>query len=573
MPSVTPDGRVGAEQPTPPTPGGNIVSHRRVTSTLSLVLALVLFTTVACGGGGDDNGGPKTPTDAKPVRGGSVTYALEAETTGGWCLPEGQLAIAGILVARTIYDTLTAPNAKGEYVPYLAKSVEPDATFKEWTIALRPGVKFHDGSPLTAEVVKNNLDAYRGEYKGRSPLLFLFVFGNIASVEVVDDMTVKVTTKVPWVAFPAFLYGSGRVGMMAQAQLDDAKTCDRKLIGTGPFKLKSWTVNQEFVAEKNPTYWQMAPDGKPFPYLDEIRFAPTAEPVQRVNALQSGQAQVIHTSGADEYQSLEDLKAAGTVKTYESEKFAEVSYILLNSTKAPLDDIRVRQAMAHAIDREEYNQIINQGLYTLASGPYAPGSVGYVKDSGLPAFDVDEAKRLVKEYEDEKGPIKISYRSTPSPSTTAVAQFLQQKLKGVGIDFTLATVEQSQLINTAISGDFQMLGWRNHPGGDPDEQYVWWYKDSPANFGKFADPEIQKLLDEGRSEPDAAKRKTIYENVTKRFAEQLWNLWSTWTRWTLGMSPKVNGIELETAPKLPDGSAAFPGLAAGHPLHGIWLEQ
>src|SRR5690606_31399877 len=120
------------------------------------------------------------------------------------------------------------------YAPYLAKAVEPDESFKVWTIALRPGVTFHDGTALDSKVVKNNLDAYRGTYPARSPLLFSFVLDNIDTVEAVNELTVKVTTKVPWVAFPAVLYASGRLGIMAQKQLDaDLDDCGSKPIGTG----------------------------------------------------------------------------------------------------------------------------------------------------------------------------------------------------------------------------------------------------------------------------------------------------------------------------------------------------
>src|SRR5699024_6875540 len=136
---------------------------------------------------------------------------------------------------------------------------------------LREGITFHDGSALTAEVVKNNLDAYRGQYEGRSSLLFAFILGNIDEIEVVDDLTLTVTTEVPWVAFPAYLYSSSRLGIMAQAQLDD-DNCGTNLIGTGPFEFKSWNQNEKFEAVRNEDYWQIAPDGEPYPYADAIEF-------------------------------------------------------------------------------------------------------------------------------------------------------------------------------------------------------------------------------------------------------------------------------------------------------------
>lgn len=117
---------------------------------------------------------------------------------------------------------------------------------------LRPGITFHDGSKLDAKVVANNLNAYRGKYKARSPLLFVFVLENIATVEATDDMTVTVTTKTPWPSFPNFLWNDGRLGIVGQAQLDDAKGCDKNLVGTGPFVKKEWKINDHFTATKNP---------------------------------------------------------------------------------------------------------------------------------------------------------------------------------------------------------------------------------------------------------------------------------------------------------------------------------
>ena len=205
---------------------------------IALVMAMVL---AACGSSGSskssgNNTGSSTPSGAtgldvvggngaipglytettKPTEGGKMTFALDAETTGGWCLAEAQLAIAGIQVARAIYDYLTVPDDKGGYVPSLADKITPNADYTSWTIHLRSGIKFSDGTPFNAQVVKDNLDAYRGKFAGRSPLLFVFVFDDITNVTVTDPMTVKVDMKTPWASFPAHLYEYGRLGMMAR---------------------------------------------------------------------------------------------------------------------------------------------------------------------------------------------------------------------------------------------------------------------------------------------------------------------------------------------------------------------
>ena len=330
---------------------GRIIGRR----TAGVVASLLAISMLATGCGGkkagekteslkdaalDSAAGETRLADAgDPVRGGTITYGMEADSNDGFCLPEGQLAISGMLVVRAVYDTLTVPNAEGDYVPYLAKSLEHNDDYKEWTIGLREGVKFHDGTDLTAEVVKNNIDAYRGTYPARKPLLFTFVLSNIDTVEVVDPLTVKVTTKVPWIAFPAYLYSSSRFGIMAQSQLDDPTTCDRKLVGTGPFKFDKWTKDQEFDASRNEDYWQIAPDGKPYPYADKLVLKPIPEGTVRINALEAGEVNIIHTSNAEDIGGvLKDGRDDGDLNMFVSEDSAEPAMLQLNNTKPPFDD-------------------------------------------------------------------------------------------------------------------------------------------------------------------------------------------------------------------------------------------
>jgi len=264
------------------------------------VAAVALLTVVAaaCGGGSDNkgtsptsSGGPATTagitdkgaTDAKPVAGGSLVYGIEADTAGGFCLYKAQLAIGGIQVVRAVYDTLTMPAADGKIHPYLAESVTGTANNTIWTIKLRSGIKFHDGTALDATVVKDNLDHYRKD----NPL-FTFVFADVTAIDVVDPLTVKVTSKVPWSALPWFLWSSSRLGIMAEAQMK-SPDCNTKLIGTGPFTYVSWKFGDKFVAKKNPSYWFKDPKtGAQLPYLDQITFVPREDSSKRTGSLRSG---------------------------------------------------------------------------------------------------------------------------------------------------------------------------------------------------------------------------------------------------------------------------------------------
>jgi peptide/nickel transport system substrate-binding protein len=336
-----------------------------------------------------------------------------------------------------------------------------------------------------------------------------------------------------------------------------------------------WVEGREFKATKNPDYWQIAPDGQPFPYLDQLVFQPIIESEQRVNALEGGQIDIAHFSGAPDIIGLRESDEAGDVRTYESNANAEVTFVQMNVSKPPFDDVRIRRAAALAVDRADYKETINRGQFEAAAGPFAPGSLGYLEDTGFPVEqDQDEARALIAEYEEENGELPpITYQATPGALTQETALYIQQTLAEVGVDIELQTVQQDALIDNAIAGDFDIMGFRNYPGGDPDELYVWFKGKSPVNFSRFDDPEINELLDQGRSEPDAETRAEIYQNVNRRLGEQVYSVWANYTTWMIASGPNVFGYDDETMPKLPNGDTPSLGLAAGHPLYGLWVSE
>ncbi len=566
--------------------------------TVCATVAALAVIASACGGGSSKSTTPtsasgpvttagivdKSATDAKPVPGGSITYGLEADTSGGFCLYKAQLAIGGIQVARTIYDTLTMPGGDGKIHPYLAQSVTGSANNTIWTIKLRPNIKFHDGSPLDASTVKENLDHYRKDNQ-----LFVFVFADVKSVDVVDNLTVKVTTSVPWTAFPWFLWSSSRLGIMAKAQME-SPDCNTKLIGTGPFEFVSWKFGDKFVAKKNPTYWYHDPKtGAQLPYLDQITYVPQEDGAKRTGSLEAGDYQMIHTSDALQTVQIRTDVAAGKLADTESDKYPELGYSMLNVTKAPFNNLAARQAFAYSVDRVTYNKLRNAGILQQASGPFGPGVDGYLAVTGVPNFDPAKAKAAAAQYKQETGKdLTFTISHTADPSTTQDAVLIQQMLKqNGGITTQLNAVpDQSTLINLAIGRQYDAVLWRNNPGADPDTQYVWWHCgnspaaganpngaaacDNPVNFGGFNDPVINSDLDKGRSAPLGPARTKIYEEINQRFASQLWNLWSQYTLWTVAYKPGIHNV---LGPALPDGAAPFEGLPTGHPVDGIWCDN
>ncbi len=396
---------------------------------------------------------------------------------------------------------------------------------------------------------------------------------NITAVEVTGDREVTVTMASPWSAFPAFLYASGRMGMMAQAQIDSVNECDELMIGTGPFKLESWAKNRQMVLSKNEDYWRTDENDNPLPYLDQITYIPLPNGPQRLNTIEAdiGNNVAGHFSGPIQIDQIHDLADSGTVKNLESTEFAETVYMLLNSGAPPFDNKNARLAVAYAIDRDEYIALRANGLPTKANSPYAPGAIGHVEDPGFPEFDLAQAEEYVAAYEEETGqPLAVTISTTDNPDTVQDGDLLQQQLEAAGISVSRRTTDQANLINTAVAGDFQFFIWRNHPGGDPDEQYVWWHSGLPTNFGRINDPEIDRLLEAGRAEPDPEARSQIYDDLSTRFATEAYNIWAYYTPWSVPHSPTVNGV---LGPQLPDGSDPFTGLALGHPSSGIWISE
>jgi peptide/nickel transport system substrate-binding protein len=553
---------------------------------LVLLLALAVFAAGCASGesggeGGSEAGANNDEEAGPPQQGGSMIYGLEAETDNGWCLPSARLAIAGIQVARTIYDTLTVPDGDGNFEPFLAQSVTPNDDSTQWTIQLREGITFHDGSPLNADVVKNNLDAFRGQYPGISVDLFLFVFQDITDVQSDGNLTVTVNTARPWVSFPSFLYSSGRLGMMGQAQLDDPDHCNENMIGTGPFQLQEWVNGDHLTVVRNEDYWRTDADGNQLPYLDEITFRPVPEPRQRFNSLESGELDAFHSSSATEsltIADLRDLAADGSINLTESDDFAEVGNLMLNAAEPPFDNQVARQAAALAIDRETINDTLADSIPELANGPFPPGSTGYLEDTGYGAYDPDQAASLVQQYEEETGQeLRVQISSPPTPELLQLFDAVKGYWEDAGMTVTTTTFDQAQLITTAVNRDYQAITWRNYPGLDPDNNYVWWYgQGNPINFMGFDDPEVNQLLDEGRAAaPD--DRDAIYQQLNERLAEQDYMLWTSWVMWAIPTDPDLHGVvgarPVDENGVSTDGDSDYTGLALGHDMALMWREQ
>jgi peptide/nickel transport system substrate-binding protein len=187
------------------------------------------------------------PITGPPRKGGTLIVGLDAESEG-FNPADSRFAAGTYTVGRTIFDPLVAIDAEGKARPYLAESITSSNDARTWTIKMRPNITFHDGAPLDAAAVKNFIDTFKRSARvGTSAR-------PVESVDVVDNLTVRVNMNQPWATYPNYLYLQG--GYIAAPSMLASADGSRKPVGTGPFKFKSWTTDKSLIVEKNPDHWR-----------------------------------------------------------------------------------------------------------------------------------------------------------------------------------------------------------------------------------------------------------------------------------------------------------------------------
>jgi peptide/nickel transport system substrate-binding protein len=568
-------------------------SSRRPTRLLAAVAITVGLAAAACGG--DDEGG--TPSDAttaatnggtggegtqaptteammEPQAGGSLVMAVEADTSSPWRPSEMLCAISCHQVIRNIFDSLAMPNEDGQWVPYLAESITPNDDYTVWTITAREGVTFHDGTPFDGAAIAENLT------RAKAGITTGNYLRPVTSIEVSadDPMSAVVTVDTSWVAFPYLLIG--QAGYMASPTWLEASDSDATLksqpVGTGPFVYDSYVPNESFKMTKNAEYWNA-----PYPYLDAVEFRPIQDGISRRDALVSGTVDILHSANG---QVISDARAATDYNLTEITNFGETAYTLLHVSQegSPLQDQRVRCALAYATDEQALIDAVGAGVAQQASGPFSPSQVGYLEDTGFPMEqDMAKAQELIAAYKaDNPGPLSISLATTQDQTNAVIAQQQAQWWKEAGFDeVTLDQIDQANYILTAALGNFQVFQWRNHGGFDLDQQYAWWHSSGAKpvneltlNFGRIKDDQLDALLDENRAETDPARKQEIAEEVNRLFGEQCYNLWGSYSVWGILAKPNIHGV---SSFALPDGSNATFGAGIGGTFYmmNVWVEQ
>jgi peptide/nickel transport system substrate-binding protein len=465
-------------------------------------------------------------------QGGSITVGLELDIPGFDPLKVGVYDTAALTAAAALFETLTYLDDDGKPQPKLALSWTHSDDFKTWTFKLRPGVKFHDGTPFNAEAAKANFDRQKDP---ANKCRCAFYISGIHDLQAPDELTLVYNLNDPAVNFPSLVSYSNQNAAVHSPTAWKTKgdEYNRNPVGTGPYVLKSWTAGDRMVLERNPDYWN-----KGHPYLDRIVLKPLPDQQSRFASLQSGEADIIWDDEAD----ADNIQRAQkdprlTVHSYAGSGAAVAAF---NTKVAPFDDVRVRQALVMAIDRKKLSQVLTNGLARPASNPYGDGSWVKCKDDGALPNDIEKAKALIKEY---GKPVEFKMVFTATPRGRNTGQIFQQFWKQVGANMELEQIDQASFVPRAFMRQFQLIGWRIVDLADPDVQmYANFHTGSPVNLASYSNPELDRLLEHARTTADPEKRSEDYCAISRLINQEATWFWTFQNTYYAISSARLKGL-------------------------------
>jgi peptide/nickel transport system substrate-binding protein len=524
----------------------------------------------ACGSGGDSGKQEGAVVDASeagdPVEGGEITVGLEAETNS-WLPGTGNFGNPGYNVAYAIYDPLMKRTPEGEVKPYLAESMEPNADLTQWTLKLRPDVQFHDGTPLDAQALKTIWDTYL-KAPGSNLASNL---AEVTSMDVVDPLSVTYTLKAPNAAFPDLLTDPAGWPFSPTAAAAAGADAGSKPVGTGPFTFVSWQRDNQLIVEKNENYWQ-----KGLPHLDKITFRPIPDEDTRLASLQSG-----------DIDALQSLRQSTVARARDIDGVDNYEYLgnntggsNFNTGRAPFDDVRVRRALALALDQDALIEVLGgTGLTPPSTQFFGPNDPFHSEKAAKawPSNKPEEAQKLYDEYINDPTrsdgkpvgtDISFTYTCPPDPSLNELSQLYQSFWSKLGAQVKLEQVEQAAYTQQAVARNYDAGCTRHGAARDPYFVFLRSFTPGPANVTEFTDPKIDENLQVLRSTTDLEKRKAAAEQISLVLADQVP---ITFTGSTLTVVAVGNAVKNVDGWKFPNGDKGN-GTPDGTAMWGhVWL--
>ncbi len=411
--------------------------------------------------------------------------------------PHNSTALANFAVQRVVYDTLVAQDENGQIIPCLAERWEviDDLTVRFY---LRDNVYFSNGEKLTAEDVRYSLQ--RATQERGSASMFSAFDGE--GTKAVDELTVDVKVKYPFAPIYNYL-ASSRGDIINKKAMEEmgAEAYGRNPVGTGSFILKDWITGDSLVLERNEKYW----DEKPV--FNKLVYRVITEPANRAIELETGGVDIIYDVATND---VARLSGSDKTKVIQGPGY-KFSYITMNMSLEPFNDIRVREALAISLNMSDIVDSVYSGSAKLADSLIAPTVFGY-KKVGPYEYNPEKAKQMLAEAGYANG-LKVVLMTNEDRNFMDVAEIAQSMWKEIGIDTEVQIMEQATLLSKAAEGTVTMGITSSTPTtGDPDHALMPWPSEYKS-FLRIDNPKIDEYLLRGKSTYDTAEREKVYNEA------------------------------------------------------------
>ncbi len=446
----------------------------------------------------------------RPVRGGTLTLALPRDANNFDPLRSNDAYSTTVMA--TVLDSLYELDQEGKVRGRLVEKTEnPQPNVYQMT--LRRGVAFHDGTPLDAEAVRFNLRRHLetpGSARGQD-------VRDITALEVLDPLTLRVTLRAPFAPFPGKLIGGAGyiVSPAAVQRLGEALQRDLTGAGSGPYRFVQWQKDTQVVVERNAGYWKKNATGESLPYLDRIVFRPFPDENVRLANLRTGDADALVDNPP--YKDIAALKGDPSLSVRELPGLG-FSLFLLNTRAEPFDNPAVRRALSLALDREQLVKTIFFGNGRPLDGA-VPETISWAyQREDRPYMRRDLARaRAELQGAGKAGGVRFTMQvPNNSPERLQIAELVQDQLKEAGLEMEIRPLDFGTVLANGSAGAFDAIALGTSGDVDPDGNlYSLTHSASAQNLGRYSNPEVDRLLEEGRAALDIERRAALYRQVQR----------------------------------------------------------
>ncbi|AIY42149.1 Putative glutathione transporter [Collimonas arenae] len=464
----------------------------------------------------------------------AMTINISLDNDPGKLDPVQSSMIAERMVYQSIFDKLLDLDENGKIVPMLAERWTVSDDQKTYTLFLRKGVKFQDGTPFNAKAVEFNL--LRGQEKNslrRNDLKY------IKHISVVDDATLKIELSTPFAPFLSIL--TDRAGMISSPSAVKKFGDDyvNNPVGTGPFIYKGRLKGASLTLDKNPNYWQAG-----LPKADQVVYKIMNDVNVAFNNLRSGQVDITNRFP---YKELGNPAPGGKYSVINKPSMGFLGFYF-NTGKAPFDKKEVREAIDILINRDAIARVVYNGAVSVGHSPFSKAQFAHGVADTPPKVDLARAKTLLKAAGKEGG---FSFRLTlpTTPDALQVGQMVQGMLRSAGINVSLDKAELAAQIEAGKAGSYDalMVGWSGRP--DPDQNiYDFVVTNGSLNYSRYGNKDVDALLMQARIESDVAKRKAFYDQAMQILVQDVPYVYLNHDNVLFGISKAVTGFRF-----VPDG--------------------